>query len=150
MSQQSGDGGPAREPVLFNLKDAPTRGMRWDRGTQVRLFNEDTGAQNLDVHINILNIDAGTGPYHYHERAENVYIVLEGTFEVCIEGKRYFLKKDDVAFIPPGVRHYAGNGGDIPAKAIEIYAPAGTDFHIVDPPESVEDAEWPPDGGSRA
>jgi mannose-6-phosphate isomerase-like protein (cupin superfamily) len=82
----------------------------------------------------VINVDSGPGPYHYHERAENIYIVLEGLVEVMIEGTRHVLRKDDVAFIPPGLRHYAGNAGDTPAKVIEIYAPAGTDFHIVDDP----------------
>ena len=129
-----------RSAVVFNLKDASTRPLRWDRGTMIRIFGEETPATNVDVHINVLNIDSGTGPYHYHERAENIYIVLEGTFEVVVEGIRYYLKKDDVAFIPPGLRHYAGNAGDIPAKAIEIYAPAGTDFHIVDDPTDIVEA----------
>jgi mannose-6-phosphate isomerase-like protein (cupin superfamily) len=128
-----------QEARVFNLKDAPVRTMRLDRGVQLRLFGEETGACNVDVHINVLNIDSGTGPYHYHERVENVYIVLEGTFEVVVEGRRYYLRKDDVAFIPPGLRHYAGNAGDIPARAIEIYAPAGTDFHIVDHPTVIAD-----------
>ena len=135
-----------RQPVVFNLNKASTRGMRWDRGTQHLLFAEHNGARNVDVHINVINIDSGPGPYHYHAKAENVYIVLEGTVEACVEGKRYYLHKDDVAFIPPGVKHYAGNGGDIPAKVIEIYAPAGVDFHIVDDPTEIEDVPEYPKG----
>jgi mannose-6-phosphate isomerase-like protein (cupin superfamily) len=126
-------------PVVMHVDDAPTRAMRLDRGTQVRLFDATNGAGNVDVHINVLNVDSGTGPYHYHARAENVYIVLDGVFEVVVEGKRYYLRKDDVAFIPPGLRHYAGNAGDGPARAIEIYAPGGDDFHIVDHPTEIED-----------
>ncbi len=118
--------------VLFNLKDAPSQPMRFDRGTQIRLFGLENGAQNVDVHINVLKVDSGPGPYHYHERAENVYIVLQGTIEVVIEGQRHRLQKDDVAFIPPGLRHSAGNSGSVPAKVIEIYAPAGVDFHIAE------------------
>ena len=127
------------DAVVLNLAEAPTRVMRLERGIQTMLFAEHTGAANIDVHINELKVGSGTGPYHYHARAENVYIVLEGTFEVVVEGKRYYLRKDDVAFIPPGLRHYAGNAGDVPARAIEIYAPAGQDFHIVDHPTEIED-----------
>lgn len=127
------------EPIVFNLRDAPTRPMRYDRGTQIRLFGEDTGAVNVDVHINVINADSGTGPYHFHERAENVYIVLEGQIEAVVEGKRYVLGKDDVAFIPPGLKHSAGATGGAPARAIEIYAPSGVDFHIVDDPIDVVD-----------
>ena len=42
----------------------------------------------------------------------------------------------EVAFIPPGVRHQAGNCGDTVARVLEIYAPAGEDFHIVDDSEN--------------
>jgi mannose-6-phosphate isomerase-like protein (cupin superfamily) len=123
---------PAREALVFNLADAPRQPMRWDRGTQIRLFGEETGARQVDVHINVLNVGSGPGPYHFHEHAENVYIVLEGEIEAVVDGERRILRKDDVAFIPPGVRHSAGNAGDTPARAIEIYAPVGTDFQIVD------------------
>lgn len=127
-------------PLVFSLEDAPRRPLRFDRGTMIRLFGEETGARNLDFHINVINVDSGPGPYHYHERAENAYLVIEGRVEVVVEGVRYYLEKNDVGFIPPGLRHYAGNGGDIPAKVIEIYAPAGTDFHIVDDPREIVDA----------
>ena len=42
----------------------------------------------------------------------------------------------EVAVIPPGVRHQAGNCGDKIARVLEIYAPAGEDFHIVDDSEN--------------
>lgn len=131
----------ARAQVLvFNTGGVPTQPMRFDRGTQIRLFNRETGAQNLDVHINVLNVDSGPGPYHYHALAENVYLVLEGTVQVIVEGRRYVLNENDVAFIPPGVRHAAGNGGSVPARVIEIYAPSGLDFNMVEGPEVL--ATW--------
>jgi mannose-6-phosphate isomerase-like protein (cupin superfamily) len=125
-----------REPLIFNLADAPTRPMRHDRGTQVRLFGEETGARNIDVHINVINEDSGPGPYHFHEHAENVYIVLDGEIEAVVEGERHVLRKDDVAFIPPGLRHSAGATGGKPARALEIYSPVGVDFHIVEDPDA--------------
>ena len=118
--------------TVFNLADAPTRPMRFDRGTLISLVGEAEGARNVDVHINVLNVDSGPGPYHFHEHAENVYIVLEGRLGVVIEGTRHVLERDDVAFIPPGLRHSAGNVGTAPARVIEIYAPVGSDFHFVD------------------
>jgi len=118
--------------TVFNLADAPTRPMRFDRGTLIALVGEAEGARNVDVHINVLNVDSGPGPYHFHEHAENVYIVLEGSLGVVIEGTQHVLERDDVAFIPPGLRHSAGNAGTVPARVIEIYAPVGSDFHFVD------------------
>jgi mannose-6-phosphate isomerase-like protein (cupin superfamily) len=120
------------EAVVMNLADAPRRPMRFDRGTQIALIGEDTGARRVDVHINVLNVDSGPGPYHFHEHAENVYIVLEGELQVNVEGTQYVLRRDDVAFIPPGLKHSAGNAGTSPARVIEIYAPVGADFHFVE------------------
>jgi quercetin dioxygenase-like cupin family protein len=132
------------EPVgalVFSINGAPTRGMRWDRGTQIRLFGEENGT-GIDLHINVINADSGTGPYHYHERAENYYIVLEGRVEVVVEGVRHFLEEGDVGYIPPGLRHYAGAapGSTIPARVVEIYNPPGVDFNIVDDPTEIVDA----------
>jgi len=88
------------------------------------------------VHINLINVDSGPGPTHYHAKAENIYVVLEGNVEAIVEGKKYYLGPGEVAFIPPGVRHQAGNCGDKIARVLEIYAPAGEDFHIVDDAEN--------------
>ena len=71
-----------------------------------------------------------------HAKAENIYVVLEGNVEAIVEGKKYRLGPGEVAFIPPGVRHQAGNCGDKIARVLEIYAPAGEDFHIVDDSEN--------------
>ena len=131
-----------RAAVVFNLRDAPSQTMRFDRGTQLKLFGPQNGASNADIHINLLKLDSGRGPYHFHERAENFYIVLDGKLEVVVEGRRHVLQKDDVAFIPPGLRHCAGTAADspVPARVIEIYAPAGPDFHIVEDSFAVSDS----------
>jgi len=136
------EGNDVNEPKVLklHLSEAPTHGMRYDRGTQIELFDPSRGAGNIDFHINVINVDSGPGPYHYHEKSENVYLVLEGTIWAVIDGQKYVLEKDDVAFIPPGVRHCAGNGGDVPARVVEIYAPPGPDFHIVEDEEAL--AVW--------
>lgn len=123
-----------RKPFFTKIDDAPREGMRLGRGQMIRLVWPQVGADNVDLHINLINPDSGPGPLHYHERSENVYVVLEGEVEVVIEGERHLFGPGDVAFIPPGLRHTAGNSGkdNKVAKVIEIYAPPGPDFHIVD------------------
>jgi mannose-6-phosphate isomerase-like protein (cupin superfamily) len=86
----------------------------------------------MDLHINQIEVEAGSGPLHYHKEAENAYIVLEGTLEITVEGESRLVGPNSVAWIPPGLHHSVGNAGDTPARLIEIYAPAGPDFHIVD------------------
>lgn len=131
------------EPKIMRIEDAESTVMRYDRGHTHHLVGLPDGAEKVDVHINIINTDSGIGPYHFHEHAENVYIVLDGIAQAVVEGKRYLLVKDDVAFIPPGVHHAAGSAGFGPVRVIELYAPAGRDFHIVDDPTDVVDVDRP-------
>jgi mannose-6-phosphate isomerase-like protein (cupin superfamily) len=115
------------------VSDAPLRMLDRERGISHMLVNQTTGAANVDVHINELKVDSGAGERHFHAKAENVYIVLEGCLEVVVEGERHLLYKDDVGFIPAGIVHTAGNAGTHGlCKMIEIYAPAGKDFNIVE------------------
>ena len=125
-----------RKPLFININTAPTRQMKLGRGTGIKLINEEIGSPKVDVHLNMINDDSGPGEIHFHEHADNVYIVLEGVLEVVVEGDRHLLEKDDVGFIPAGMVHTAGSaGGHGTTRVLEIYAPAGFDFHIV---ESVE------------
>lgn len=114
---------------LTTLSESEFQMMNDDKGVTRPLVGLGDGAEKVDVHLNVLKPGAPAHPYHYHERAENVYIVLEGTAELIIEGTVYLVEKDGVAFIPPGVPHAAGNAGDEPLTLLEIYAPAGHDFH---------------------
>ena len=122
-----------KKPFFININTAPMCDMKLGRGTGIKLVNPEIGSQNLDVHINVINDDSGPGEVHFHRHADNVYIVLEGVLEVVVEGERRLLKKDDVGFIPAGLVHTAGSaGGHGPTRIIEIYAPAGYDFHEVE------------------
>ncbi len=127
----------------IRIDDAPTAPLALGRGIKHMLVNPDVGATNMDVHLNELKVDSGPGEIHYHAKAENVYVVLDGMLEVVIEGERYLLGKGEVGFIPPGLVHTAGNAGTHgTCRIIEIYAPAGRDFHEV---EDWPDCIQPPD-----
>ena len=125
-----------RKAFFTTIDAAPVVPMRGDRGEQIKLIGPETaGAEAMDVHINQIDVEAGAGPLHYHEHAENAYVVLEGTLEITVEGDRRTVGPNSVAWIPPGLHHSVGNAGDVPARIIEIYAPAGRDFHIVEESE---------------
>ena len=48
---------------------------------------------------------------HAHKVQEQIYHVLEGEGSMEIEGRRQIVRKHDVIFIPPGVRHSICNNG---------------------------------------
>ncbi len=114
------------------ISSAPIRELD-GRGISRMLINLATGAEKVDVHLNELQAGTGQGQRHFHAKAENVYVVLEGCPEVVVEGESFLLNKDDVGFIPAGVVHTAGNGSaDGLCRMLEIYAPAGRDFNVVE------------------
>ena len=48
---------------------------------------------------------------HAHKVQEQIYHVLEGEGSMEIAGRRQIVRKHDVVFIPPGVRHSICNNG---------------------------------------
>ena len=70
----------------IRIDEAPTVPLPMGRGTVFKLVDPDIGAVNADIHVNVIEPGAGRGEIHFHEKAENTYIVLEGQLEVCIEG----------------------------------------------------------------
>lgn len=125
---------------MTTLFAGPTARMNDDKGDTYPLVGLADGARNVDVHVNVVNGDAPAFPYHYHETAENVFVVLDGVATLIVEGVRHHLRKDDVALIPPGVPHAVGGGGEGPVTLLEIYAPAGPDFHRLQMPDDIVDA----------
>lgn len=126
---------------LTSLTEGEERPMNDGKGFVRSLVGLQDGAKNVDVHINVIHAEAGPYPYHFHEYAENVYVVLDGTAAAIVDGVLHRLEKGDVAFIPPGVPHAAGSAGEGPVTLLEIYAPAGKDFHRLDMPEHVTVAD---------
>lgn len=117
---------------IARLSDCPNVAMPNERGSTIQLVGEGAGARNVDVHINVLRPGGPDGSYHLHERAENVYWILAGRGRLVVEGEEHELKQDDVVFMPPGTRHSLSIVGDEELRLLEIYAPAGQDFHVVE------------------
>jgi len=61
---------------------------------------------------------------HLHEQ---IGMVLEGTFELTINGESRFLKKGDTYLIPSHVKHSA-KAFDKPAIALDIFSPPREDY----------------------
>lgn len=125
---------PKRQGVFqLSLDNAPLKELRGGRGSSAGLVGPSiSGTDSIDLHFNILRPSTGPGPDHFHERAENIYWVQEGCIEVRFEDRTVTLGPNEVLLIPPGVVHGTRNPGEAEARFIEIYIPAGEDFHIVD------------------
>lgn len=113
--------------------------MAFGRGVSKHLAGPDDGLSTADVHINEIRPGSGLGHYHVHKKADNIYVVLSGTMEAVVDGRRYVIPESSVVLIPAGTPHAAGNAGKTTAQVVEIYAPGGDDFHILQPPGSVID-----------
>ena len=75
-----------------------------------------------------LEADGGQVPWHSQEQ-EEVYVVVEGTGEMCLGAERRTLAAGQAAFIPPGVFHQLTNVGPTPLVMLYIYGPAGDVAH---------------------
>ncbi len=55
----------------------------------------------------------------HHHRAEH-WVVVKGTAEVEVDGKKLFLSENESTFIPLGSKHRLSNPGRIPLELIEV------------------------------
>jgi uncharacterized cupin superfamily protein len=92
-----------------------------ETGTAFTKLDYDTGErfvrlrQQLGVStfgLNQIVLEAGQrGRIHRHKRQEEVYLVLEGTLSLLIEGDEHTLGPGDVARVAPEVRRQLLNRG---------------------------------------
>lgn len=75
-----------------------------------------------------LEPNGGQVPWHNQDQ-EEVYIIIEGTCEMCLGEERQILTSGQAAYIPPGVFHQLTNVGDTPARMMYCYGPAGDVAH---------------------
>lgn len=118
----------AREARIIRDGQGRPSELRYRRGRMIRLIDAEVGAENVDLHINVILAGSAPGPYHLHTSAENVYHVIEGRVRIRIDGVDHDAGPGDTVFIPPGVPHSATNIGEGDARLLEIYAPAKVDF----------------------
>jgi quercetin dioxygenase-like cupin family protein len=84
--------------------------------------------KNFAMGLVVLEPRGGQVPWHDHEQ-EEVYIVLEGTGEMCIGEERQTLTARQAVFIPPGKFHQFTNIGETPLTMMYCYGPAGDVAH---------------------
>jgi mannose-6-phosphate isomerase-like protein (cupin superfamily) len=85
-------------------------------------------ATNFCMGYVTLEPDGGQVPWHNHEQ-EEIYLVLEGTGEMCVGTERQTMQGGEAVSIPSGVYHQLTNIGSTPLRMIYCYGPAGDVAH---------------------
>lgn len=85
-------------------------------------------AANFAIGYVTLDPDGGQVPWHNQEQ-EEVYLVIEGTGEMCLGEERQVVTAGQAVYIPPGVFHQMTNVGAAPLRMLYCYGPAGDVAH---------------------
>lgn len=107
--------------------------------TEIRLAAEDTdGAFCLLVD----HPPAGWSlPAHrHHNEAETIHII-EGDFEMEIDGTRSRLSTGQTIHVPRGVIHSGANIGQQPARRVVLFSPAGMERFFLEAGAHARDSE---------
>lgn len=75
-----------------------------------------------------LEPDGGQVPWHNQEQ-EEIYVIIEGTGEMCLGDERRVVTTGQAVYIPPGIFHQLTNIGETPLRMIYCYGPAGDVAH---------------------
>lgn len=76
----------------------------------------------------ILEPNGGQVPWHNHKQ-EEVYLILEGEGEMCVDQERCVVTALQAVYIPSGAFHQLTNIGKQPLRMIYCYGPAGDVAH---------------------
>lgn len=60
----------------------------------------------LNNHVlNVLQVENRTLDFHIHEKSDELFYVIEGTFEIELDNGIINMKQGDIVIIPKGIRH---------------------------------------------
>ncbi len=85
-------------------------------------------AENFSLGYVTLEPKGGQVPWHHHPQ-EEIYMVLEGTGEICLGSERKEIKGGQTVYIPSNEFHQLTNIGEKPLRFVYCYGPAGDVDH---------------------
>lgn len=92
---------PPADPRIAQLDALPS--VPCPCGSARRAFAHLPGAP-ASVHLVDIALDARA---HYHKRMTEIYVVVEGSGEIELDGRRFPVRPFTAICIPPGTRHRA-------------------------------------------
>jgi quercetin dioxygenase-like cupin family protein len=107
--------------------------------TEIRLTGVDTGGAFC---LLVDEPPAGWSlPAHLHADAAETIHVVEGEFEMTIDGAAKRVGAGETVHIPAGVVHAGGNAGDSHGRRLLIFSPAGMENFFLETGAASPDAE---------
>jgi len=87
----------------------------------VKRLTDELGAAK--VRANVWTVAEGSMMKHLHREQEELYLVLDGTAEITVDGRTYKLGERDALSVPAGAEHQLSNVGWGPLTFFVAAAP---------------------------
>ena len=115
--------------IIADLNDIEGRTYPARRRTQ-NLVGGPSPIQTQSFCMGYVTLEPNGGQVPWHDQeSEEVYFVISGRGEMCIDDERRELTGGQAVNIPPGSFHQITNIGDDPLTMIYCYGPAGDVAH---------------------
>ena len=99
--------------------------LDYDTGERFVRLRQQLGVSTFG--LNQIVLEPGQrGRIHRHKRQEEVYLVLEGTLTLFVEGEEHTLEAGSLARVAPGVRRQIANRGP---ERVGLLALGGAEPH---------------------
>jgi len=91
----------------------------------VKKMSDELGSEKLRA--NVWTLAEGSMLKHLHREQEELYLVLEGSAQVVVDGTIHKLDERDALCVPAGAQHQVFNSGWGPLTFFVAAAPAAAD-----------------------
>ena len=124
----AGFAAPDFRPILLNAGSGHTFTML---GTTMRLIGTAAGTGGRYTVIEQVT-PAGWGPpRHIHSREDEIFYILEGTYELHVGDERRTVSTGASAILPRHVPHGFRNAGSTPGRLLSIITPGGLEEYFL-------------------
>jgi quercetin dioxygenase-like cupin family protein len=95
--------------------------------TVLRFLDKSVGSKKIGIMMIEFEPKIKQKGIHYHEKRESVYIILEGSGVLMLNGETHSLEPELLVFIEPGDQHGIIETGENGMKMIEVWSPLKED-----------------------
>jgi mannose-6-phosphate isomerase-like protein (cupin superfamily) len=119
------DMNPALSGVPTDCGDCPAGDSRWVLGETVTIKQNAASTGGKFTIAEITSWPGGGPPAHVHREQDEMFYVLEGTYEFLIGDKREALGAGATVFVPRGTKHTYRKVGDGVGRLFDLHTPGG-------------------------